>query len=141
MQPDPPTDADKARHKGRSRLERPQQILFLLLGCLMLVLAVIGALLPLMPTTIFLILAAWCFGRSSPRLESWMLNHRNFGPILRNWRASGAIPRKAKVMACGGMSIGYVVFIVSAQPQVWLAVMVAAALVATATWIVLRPET
>ena len=63
-----------------------QRVGFLALGGLMLALGIIGAFLPVMPTTIFLILAAWCFGRSSPRLESWMLDHQRFGPALRQWR-------------------------------------------------------
>jgi uncharacterized membrane protein YbaN (DUF454 family) len=69
------------------------------LGILMLVLAFIGALLPLMPTTIFLILALWCFGRSSPRLEAWILGHPQFGPTIRAWRENGAIALPAKAMA------------------------------------------
>ena len=59
---------------------------------------------------VFLIVAAWCFARSSPRFEAWLLNHPTFGKPLRDWRASGAIPRSAKVMACAGMEIGFATF-------------------------------
>ncbi len=51
----------------------------------MVMLGFIGALVPLMPTTIFLILAAWFFARSSPRLEAWLMHHPRFGATLRNW--------------------------------------------------------
>ena len=65
--------------------------IFLGLGFLMVALGMIGAVVPLMPTTIFLIAAAACFARSSPRFEAWLLDHSHFGPILRDWRANGAI--------------------------------------------------
>jgi len=113
---------------------------FLALGCLMLALGIIGAFLPVMPTTIFLILAAWCFARSSPRLEAWLLNHPRFGPGLRRWREEGAVPRRAKLMACLGMAIGYCVFFVGAQPGPLLAAVVALFMLGSAVYVVSRPE-
>ena len=113
---------------------------YVVLGFVFLALAIIGALLPIMPTTVFLILAAWSFGRSSPRLEAWMLNHPRFGPVLRAWREQGAIPRRAKWLACGGMAIGYAVFWWTAQPAWWLAALVAVGMLACALWIATRPE-
>lgn len=113
---------------------------YAVLGCLMLVLAFVGALLPVMPTTIFLILAAWFFGRSSPRLEAWMLAHPRFGPVLRDWREHGAMPRRAKWMACGGMALGYVLFLVTLRPALWLEIGVAVLMLACAAYVVMRPE-
>ena len=72
---------------------------WLALGLFFVGLGIIGAILPLMPTTIFLILAAGCFARSSPRLEKWLLDHKVFGPTLRAWRADGAISRRASSAA------------------------------------------
>lgn len=68
-------------------------------GCLCVVLGVIGLILPMMPGTIFLIIAAWCFARSSPRFETWLLTHRYLGPTVVRWRETGAIPPIAKVFA------------------------------------------
>lgn len=116
------------------------RIPYLCLGALMLVLAVIGALLPLMPTTVFLILASWFFARSSPRLEAWLLTHPRFGGTLRAWHAEGAIPRSAKLMACAGMALGFVLFWTGVHPATWLALSVAAALLASALYVVSRPS-
>lgn len=114
--------------------------LYIALGFVMLALGIIGAFLPVMPTTIFLILSAWFFGRSSPRLEAWLLNHPRFGPSLRAWRENGAVPRKAKVFACIGMAFGYILFFVAAHPTLWLALLVAAFILASAAYVVTRPE-
>lgn len=115
------------------------RIPYLCLGWLMVILGIIGAFLPLMPTTIFFILACWFFARSSPRLEAWLLSHPRFGPTLRAWNESGAVPQQAKLMACLGMAIGFVVFWVSVHPQPWVAACVALSLLASAIYVVSRP--
>lgn len=114
--------------------------LWLALGLVLTTLGIVGAFLPLLPTTIFLILAAYCFGRSSPRLEAWLLNHRTFGPPLVAWRAHGAIGRKSKFAACAGMAIGFALFWFTAHSTVPLAITVGLALAASAVFVVTRPS-
>lgn len=117
------------------------RIVYFCLGWVMVALGVIGAVTPLLPTTIFLIIAAACFARSSPRLEAWLLDHPIFGRALRDWRASGSIPRAAKAMACAGMTLGFVIFWIVAKPSLSLALFVAAMLFACAAYVVSRPAT
>ena len=66
-------------------------------GSLSLGTGVIGMFVPLLPTTCFLLLAAWCFGRSSPRLHHWMYHNRWFGTYLRDYRSGLGIPRAVKI--------------------------------------------
>lgn len=110
------------------------------LGWVMVALGFIGFLLPVMPTTIFLILAAGCFSHSSPRFEAWLLDHRWFGTSIRRWRERRAIPRKAKVVAIGSMAIGYAVLLVGTRPVWWIGMVVAAALIASACYVATRPD-
>jgi uncharacterized protein len=115
------------------------RIPYFCLGWLMVILGIIGAVLPLMPTTIFLILAAWFFARSSPRLERWLLDHPHFGPPLVNWRQRGAIPAPAKIMACAGMATSFAVLCLGAHPSPWVVVGAAAFLSASALYVISRP--
>ena len=115
------------------------RIIYFCLGWVMVALGVIGLVMPLMPGVVFLIAAAACFARSSPRLEAWLLDHPTFGKSLRDWRAAGAIPRPAKAMACAGMTIGFVVFCYTFAPSVLLALGVAAGFLACAAYVVSRP--
>ncbi|MFG1300264.1 YbaN family protein [Xanthobacter sp. V3C-3] len=68
-------------------------------GLVFLVIGAIGMVVPMLPGTVFLILAAWCFTRSSPRFEAWLLNHRYLGPGVARWRETGAIPPVVKLFA------------------------------------------
>lgn len=113
---------------------------YVALGLLFTALGIIGAFVPLMPSTIFLIIAAWFFGRSSARLENWLLTHPRFGPILVAWRRERAIPRRAKLLACTGMALGLVLFFLGVHPGVWVALGVTVAIGACAAYIVTRPE-
>ena len=81
------------------------RLIYIAIGCIAVVLGVIGIFLPLLPTTPFLLVAAWAFAKSSPRLEAWLTNHPRFGPPLRDWRERGAIPKRAKVIAVAAMAI------------------------------------
>jgi uncharacterized protein len=72
------------------------------------ILGFIGALLPGMPTTVFLILAAWAASKGWPQMDAWLLNHPKYGATLRAWRENGTVPRKAKwfasiMMLCSGI--------------------------------------
>jgi uncharacterized protein len=115
------------------------RIIYFCLGWVMVALGVIGLVMPLMPGVVFLIVAAACFARPSPRLEAWLLDHPTFGKPLRDWRAAGAIPRPAKAMACAGMAIGFVVFCYSVNPSMPLAAGVAVLFLACAAYVVSRP--
>ena len=69
---------------------------YLAAGLASLALGGIGVILPLLPTVPFMILAAFCFANSSPRLEKWLLDHHIFGDHIRNWRTRRAITRRGK---------------------------------------------
>jgi len=74
---------------------------------LFLALGAIGVVVPLLPTTIFWIIAVGCFTRSEPALARWLLRHRQAGPALRAWFEQGAISRSGKWAASGGLTLGW----------------------------------
>lgn len=76
-------------------------------GLLALAVGALGVVLPLLPTTPLVILAAFCFSKSSPRLRSWLLNHRIFGPLIRNWEATGSIAPRYKAIALTAMALAF----------------------------------
>lgn len=133
-------------HKQKDDTEPPvptipagKRILYLCLGFLMLALGIIGAILPVMPTTIFIILAAWFFARSSPKFEARLLTDPRFGPMIIKWRERGAIPPRAKLYACIGMILGYGMFWWGAQPGPLLAISVTIFMLGSAAYVLSRP--
>ena len=75
------------------------RILLISVGCLFVGLGAIGAIVPGLPTTVFLVLAAACFIRSSQQLYDRLITNRTFGPYLKDYREGKGIPLKAKIMA------------------------------------------
>lgn len=93
----------------------PMRLVFASLGTLFVLLGVAGLFLPVLPTTPFLLLAAACYARSSRRIFNWLLNHPQFGPLIREWREHHSMPYRAKRRALWlialsfGISIGFFV--------------------------------
>ncbi|MBQ8204580.1 MAG: YbaN family protein [Alistipes sp.] len=87
------------------------RIFLIILGCVSLVLGIVGIFLPLLPTTPLLLLAAWCFVRSSQRLYDWLINHPRMGEYIRNFREHKAIPLRVKIISVSlvWLTIGYCV--------------------------------
>ena len=80
---------------------------FLLLGWTCIALGTLGVFLPLLPTTVFLLIAAWAFAKGSPRWHAWLLGHPLFGRMLHCWQRHRAMPRRAKTMALATLAGSY----------------------------------
>lgn len=76
-----------------------------IVGLLLLLLALIGVAVPLLPTTPFVLLAAFCFARSSPRLHGWLLDSALFGPVLQDWENKRCVTLNVKWLALGMMLV------------------------------------
>lgn len=108
-------------------------------GYVMLALGIAGAVLPVLPTTPFLLAAAWLFSHSSPRMEAWLYRLPTIGAPLRTWRAKGAIGVPSKCVALAGIAGGVSLAILSGGlPEMAAWGLIAVAL-AVGGFIVTRP--
>jgi uncharacterized membrane protein YbaN (DUF454 family) len=118
---------------------RVRRWLWLCLAYLCLGLGVIGIFLPGLPTTPFVLLAAYAAARGSNRLHAWLLAHRVFGPMIRDWEATGSVSRRAKYWAIGTMALCAGIFFLTA-PKWWMAATGTGIMAIVGTWLWLRPE-
>lgn len=109
------------------------------LGLMALGLGTIGIVTPLLPTVPFLLLAAFCFARSSERLHNWLLSHPVLGPPIEDWNRSGAIARRTKGLASASMLAVFAISILLGLPLLILGIQ-GLVLCAVAVFIWSRPE-
>lgn len=117
-----------------------QRIFFTTCGLVFVGLAALGAVLPVLPTTPFLLVAAACFAKSSPRLYQWLINNRVFGPLIVNWQNTRTIPKRAKRIALLSIALAasYSIYVV---PSLSLKLLVVGLLVFPVIFLIRLPVT
>jgi uncharacterized membrane protein YbaN (DUF454 family) len=114
-----------------------RRLLYFGLGWLFFGLGVLGAVLPVLPTTPFMLLAAWGFSRSSPRFERWLLQHPWFGPGIVRFRAHRVVPARVKAVSYATMLATFGLSLASGRLSWWV-LSAQAALMAYGAWYLAR---
>jgi len=120
----------------------PRRAVWIGLGSACVAVGAVGVVVPGLPTTPFLLLAASCYVRSSRTLYDRLLAHRTFGPLVRDFRETGCVPRRAKRLALTTMGVFVGFALLVGIPEGWIAAKVAVALVAVvgAVYLLRLPE-
>lgn len=118
---------------------RTGRYLMIAFGWLCVGIGLVGVVVPGLPTTVFLLIAAWAFSRSSERFQRWLIEHPHLGPPVKAWRDRGAIPLKAKVLAVVMMS-GSLAIIIAYGDGWILPTIVGTIMACAAAFVVTRPN-
>lgn len=127
-------------HEVQAHSSRTLRIVFAALGTLCVSIGVIGVVVPVLPTTPFMLLAAACYARASARFYNWLLNTRAFGPLIVEWRRYRSIPFKTKITAIVLMSLTLATSIVFFVRNFYLQCALAALGVGLAIWLYRIPS-
>jgi uncharacterized membrane protein YbaN (DUF454 family) len=112
---------------------------YLAIGFLFVGLGGLGAVLPVLPTTPFLLISLWAFSKSSARFERWLLEHKRFGPRLVAWRTYRVIPLPAKLAAWGSMIASLTIMAIARRP-LWQIALAASVMAIGATYVASKPS-
>jgi hypothetical protein len=124
---------------AKRRPGRAAVLAYRALGVAAVALATVGVFLPLLPTTIFLIVAVWAFARSSPEWADRLRAHPKFGGYIRDWEERGAIPARAKALAVSMMAVSWTLVLLTTRSAM-VAAAVGLVLLAVASYVVTRPS-
>jgi uncharacterized membrane protein YbaN (DUF454 family) len=119
------------------RLTRP---LYVLLGVVCVGIGMVGVVVPGLPTTVFLLIALWCFTKASPRMERWLREHTVLGPFIRDWESQRAVPRSAKVLAGVTMLASVLLAWIGFGIPGWAVALMSVTLGTVFVYIATRPE-
>ena len=122
-----------------TRRRRHRDVLWLTLGWAALALGALGIFLPVLPTTPLVILAAFAFGKGSPRLRHWLVSHARFGPMIHDWETHGAIARPYKIIGCGVMALTFLVSLLAGLAW-WILTIQAACMIPAGIYVATRPD-
>jgi len=109
-------------------------------GWIFFFLGIIGVILPVLPTTPFMLLALWAFSKSSDRFHYWLYNHKYFGPLLQQWQQYHVIPLTAKVFAISMMVISFVYLLLYRQLHVSILIAIALVMLYGMRFILTKPS-
>ena len=109
-----------------------------MLGVVSTSIGLVNAFVPILPTTIFLIIGAWAFGKGAPHWREKLLQHRRFGKPLRDWEDGGRVSRRGKILAVIGISVSWVISVYFVG-LTWIIGVVGLLLAGLALWLATRP--
>lgn len=133
----PPSDLQPPKHQHNAVI----RWVFFVMGFVFVGLGILGAILPGMPTTVFILLAGYCWAKSSERFHGWLMHHKIFGKMLKDWEERRAMPRFAKYLAWGMMTMSCT-FLWWRLPteKIWVACVVSVLCLASGIWMARLPD-
>ena len=100
------------------------RLIWLMCGLVSLGIGIVGIFLPLIPTVPLILLAAFCFARSSQRLHAWLVTHEQFGPLIHDWQTNRSIRPRAKKMATVSIAMVFIISLALGVPSYVLGIQV-----------------
>ena len=141
MSQSPLFDDDKPTATNSIHKNAMMRWLFFVMGFVFVGLGIIGIVTPGFPTTVFILLAGYCWAKSSQRFYDWLLRHKLFGKMLIDWQERRAMPRFAKYMAWGMMCASSVfLFYRLPADKLWVGAVVSGICLAISVWMARLPD-
>lgn len=117
------------------------KICYFILAWVFFALGAIGVVLPVLPTTPFMILALWAFAKSSKRFHNWLYRHRLFGPPLQKWEEHRVIPLSAKILSISMMTASFAYIVFFRQLNIYIVLFTAIVMLYGMWFILTKPST